>query len=125
MVASCCEKNYGHYIIEEGDLSREALDKIFGEDNYELTIEKKFQNYKETVDKWFGEGFEYLRKTPNGILVRQVIMQQGEVLMVDIKHFQREIFERKYIYTYKVKTQDKEITLCDCDCHVIGCNMDH
>ncbi|EJC8747845.1 hypothetical protein M0872_001012 [Salmonella enterica] len=46
---SCCEVSYGQYILEEGDLSREALDELFGGDNYELTIEKKFQNYRDVV----------------------------------------------------------------------------
>lgn len=38
---SCCEVLYGQYILEEGDLSREALDELFGEDNYELSSQEK------------------------------------------------------------------------------------
>lgn len=77
---SCCEVSYGQYILEEGDLSREALDELFGGDNYELTIEKKFQNYRDVVKQYFGKNAIYLKKT-NGILIKQMlIMEDGTFL---------------------------------------------
>ena len=108
----CCELTYEKYIVKAGELSKEALDKIFGENSYQIVIEKYPYSKKDSMDFIFGKG-------------KYIFVENGIKTLNNNKfHFIKDI-NREFDYVYKIIVNGWEGELCGCDCHVIGLNVMH
>lgn len=112
MVASCCDLSGMKYLDENKELSKEGLDKIFGEGNYQALTQKVPYSKKEAMDSIFGEG-------------KYIFVDGGiKTLERNAIHLIKNI-DREFDYIYNVIADNVEYELCGCDCHVIGLNIIH